>query len=132
MSKNFNYALIFAVILQFVGLVWYLSKVDSRVSILYDKFEKESEQDVVENQVKMKLDLANLIEDVKQIKKDLRQSNKKDKEIMDQHRELFNLLESGSSSSSSYSYGNYKFTKLPRLWSLYRRLHMWKCGKING
>ncbi len=106
MSKNFNYALLFAVLLQFVGLVWYLSKVDSRVSILYDKFEKESEQDVVENQVKMKLDLANLIEDVKQIKKDLRQSNKKDKEIMDQHRELFNLLESGSSSSSSYSYGN--------------------------
>ena len=106
MSKNFNYALLFAMLLQFVGLVWYLSKVDSRVSILYDKFEKESEQDVVENQVKMKLDLANLIEDVKQIKKDLRQSNKKDKEIMDQHRELFNLLESGSSSSSSYSYGN--------------------------
>jgi flagellar biosynthesis/type III secretory pathway chaperone len=106
MSKNFNYALIFAVILQFIGLVWYLSKVDSRVSILYDKFEKESEQDVVENQVKMRLDLANLIEDVKQIKKDLRQSNKKDKEIMDQHRELFNLLESGSSSDSSYSYGD--------------------------
>ena len=106
MSKNFNYALIFAVILQFIGLVWYLSKVDSRVSILYDKFEKESEQDVVENQVKMRLDLANLIEDVKQIKKDLRQSNKKDKEIMDQHRELFNLLESGSSSNSSYSYGD--------------------------
>ncbi len=106
MSKNFNYALLFAVLLQFIGLVWYLSKVDSRVSILYDKFEKESEQDVVENQVKMKFDLANLIEDVKQIKKDLRQSNKKDKEIMDQHRELFNLLESGSSSSSSYSYGN--------------------------
>jgi flagellar biosynthesis/type III secretory pathway chaperone len=106
MSKNFNYALLFAVLLQFVGLVWYLSKVDSRVSILYDKFEKESEQDVVENQVKMKLDLANLIEDVKQIKKDLRQSNKKDKEIMDQHRELFNLLESGSSSNSSYSYGD--------------------------
>ena len=106
MSKNFNYALLFAVILQFIGLVWYLSKVDSRVSILYDKFEKESEQDVVENQVKMRLDLANLIEDVKQIKKDLRQSNKKDKEIMDQHRELFNLLESGSSSDSSYSYGD--------------------------
>ena len=106
MSKNFNYALLFAVLLQFIGLVWYLSKVDSRVSILYDKFVKESEQDVVENQVKMKFDLANLIEDVKQIKKDLRQSNKKDKEIMDQHRELFNLLESGSSSNSSYSYGD--------------------------
>ena len=39
---KFNYALIFAVALQFIGLVWYLSKVDSRVSILYDKFEKEN------------------------------------------------------------------------------------------
>ena len=37
-DMKFNYALIFAVALQFIGLVWYLSKVDSRVSILYDKF----------------------------------------------------------------------------------------------
>jgi hypothetical protein len=89
-DMKFNYALIFAVALQFIGLVWYLSKVDSRVSILYDKFEKENEQDVVENQVKMKLDLANLMEDVKAIKKEMRQANKKDREIMEQHEQILN------------------------------------------
>ena len=94
------------ILIQFFGIVWYISKTDTKVNILYDKFEKESETEVVENQVKMKLDLANLMQDVKQIKKDLRQGNKKDKEIMDQHKKLFELLESGSSSSSSYSYGN--------------------------
>ena len=105
-SKNVNYALIFAVALQFIGLVWYLSKVDSRVSILYDKFEKESEQDVVENQVKMKLDLANLIEEVKKIKKDLKAANKTDKKIINQHQKIFELLENNSNTPSNYNYGD--------------------------
>ena len=52
-----------AIAAQFFGIVWYVSKLDSKVNILYDKFEKEQAQDVVENQVKMKLDLANLIKD---------------------------------------------------------------------
>ena len=104
MSKNFNYALLFAVLLQFVGLVWYLSKVDSRVSILYDKFEKENEADVVENQVKMKLDLENLMEDVKQIKKDIRQANKKDREIMEQHEDIYKLLQESTEVPTGYNY----------------------------
>ena len=103
---KFNYALIFAVALQFIGLVWYLSKVDSRVSILYDKFEKENEQDVVENQVKMKLDLANLMEDVKAIKKEMRQANKKDREIMEQHEQIFELLQDSADVPTNYSYGD--------------------------
>ncbi len=105
-DMKFNYALIFAVALQFIGLVWYLSKVDSRVSILYDKFEKENEQDVVENQVKMKLDLANLMEDVKAIKKEMRQANKKDREIMEQHEQIFELLQDNSDVPNNYSYGD--------------------------
>ena len=105
-DMKFNYALIFAVALQFIGLVWYLSNVDSRVSILYDKFEKENEQDVVENQVKMKLDLANLMEDVKAIKKEMRQANKKDREIMEQHEQIFELLQDSSDVPTNYSYGD--------------------------
>ena len=105
-GNKFNYALVFAVILQFIGLVWYLSKVDSKVNILYGKFEKDSETSVVENQVKMKLDLANLIKEVKQIKKQLREENNKNKEIMQQHEDLFKLLENSSNSSNnSYNYG---------------------------
>ena len=105
--------LIFAMVLQFIALVWYVSKIDSKVNILYSTFEEENQKDVIENQVKMKLDLENLMQDVKQIKKDLRQGNKKDKEIMDQHKQLFNLLNSSTdmmqqseTKGGSYSYGD--------------------------
>ena len=105
-GMKISFAIVAFVLVQGVAVIWYISKLDSKVNILYDKFEKEHASDVVENQVKMKLDLANLIQDVKQIKKDLRQSNKKDKEIMDQHKQLFELLDSGNSSNSNYSYGD--------------------------
>ena len=106
MNKNLNYALIFGVVLQFVALIWYTSKVDSRVNILYDKFEKENEASVVENQVKMKVDLENLMEDMKAIKKEIRQANKKDREIMEQHEDIYRLLQESGNSSGSYSYGD--------------------------
>ena len=61
-------ALIFAVILQAVGLVWYVSKIDSKVEILYTTFEEENQKEVIENQVKMKLDLENIIQDVKELR----------------------------------------------------------------
>tara|TARA_R100001086_G_scaffold249776_1_gene190864 strand:+ start:1583 stop:1900 length:318 start_codon:yes stop_codon:yes gene_type:complete len=97
-------ATLLAVSVQFFAVVWYISKLDSKVNILYDKFEKENEADVVENQVKMKLDLANLIEEVKKIKKDLKSSNKTDKKIMKQHDQIFKLLENNSNTPSNYSY----------------------------
>ena len=103
---KFNYALAFAVLLQAVGLIWYVSKMESKINILYDKFEKENEASVVENQVKMKLDLANLMQDVKAIKKELKKSKNKDKEIMEQHDQIFNLLRSGNNVPSDYNYGD--------------------------
>ena len=103
-DMKLNYALLFAVLLQAVGLIWYVSKMDSKINILYDKFEKENEADVVENQVKMKLDLGNLMEDVKQIKKDIRQANKKDREIMEQHEDIYRLLQESTEVPSGYSY----------------------------
>ena len=92
-----------AVATQFFGIVWYISKLDSKVNILYDKFEKESDMEVVENQVKMKVDLSNLLEDMKQLKKQLREENKKNKEIMKQHDDLFDMIEN-SNSNSNYNY----------------------------
>ena len=79
---------------------------DSKINILYDKFEKENEADVVENQVKMKLDLANLMEDMKAIKKELKKSRNKDKEIMEQHSQIFELLQNNSNVPNNYSYGD--------------------------
>tara|TARA_B100001123_G_scaffold284805_1_gene317389 strand:- start:547 stop:864 length:318 start_codon:yes stop_codon:yes gene_type:complete len=99
-------ATLIAVSVQFFAVVWYISKMDSKINILYDKFEKENEADVVENQVKMKLDLANLMEDVKAIKKELKKSRNKDKEIMEQHDQIFELLQNNSNVPSNYSYGD--------------------------
>ena len=101
-----SFAVVAFVLVQGIGVIWYVSKLDSRVDQMYKSFEEENKKDVIENQVKMKIDLENLMTDVKQIKKDLRQGNKKDKEIMDQHKKLFELIDSGSSSDSPYSYEN--------------------------
>ena len=92
-DMKFNYALLFAVLLQAIGLIWYVSKMDSKINILYDKFEKENQVSVIENQVKMKLDLEYVMTELKKIKKDLKESNKTDKKIMKQHDKIFQLLD---------------------------------------
>jgi len=108
-----SFAVVAFVLIQGVAVIWYVSKLDSRVDQMYKSFEEENKKDVIENQVKMKIDLENLMVDVKQIKKDLRQGNKKDKEIMDQHRQLFDMLNTSTdmmqqnqTKGGSYSYGD--------------------------
>ena len=105
--------LIFAMVLQFVALVWYVSKIDSKVNILYSTFEEENQKEVIENQVKMKLDLENIIADVgdlRQVIKKLKNKNletqKVNKKIIKQHDRLFDLIEGNTSSNRSYSYGD--------------------------
>ena len=105
--------LIFAMILQFIALVWYVSKIDSKVNILYSTFEEDNQRDVIENQVKMKLDLENIIADVKELRQVVKKLKNKDadiqktnKKIIKQHDRLFDLIEGNSSSNSSYSYGD--------------------------
>ena len=103
-GMKFNAALIFAVLLQAIGLVWYVSKIDSKVNILYEKYAEESKTEVVENQVRMKLDIENLLKDVNDIKTELKQANKKDKKIMKQHDQIFKLLKKKKKVDSDYSY----------------------------
>ena len=110
-GMKFNLSIIFAIVLQFVGLVWYLSKVDSRVNLLYDNFEAENQKEVIENQVKMKLDLENIIQDVKELRQVVKKLKNKDadiqktnKKIIKQHDRLFELIEGNT--SSNYSYGD--------------------------
>ena len=105
-GMKISFAVVAFVLVQGVAVIWYISKMDSKINILYDKFEKENEADVVENQVKMKLDLANLMEDVKAIKKEMRQANKKDREIMEQHEQIFELLQDSADVPTNYSYGD--------------------------
>ena len=105
-------ALIFAVVLQAIGLVWYVSKIDSKVEILYTTFEEDNQRDVIENQVKMKLDLENIIAEVKELRQVIKRLKNKDadiqktnKKIIKQHDRLFELIE-GNNSNRSYSYEN--------------------------
>jgi hypothetical protein len=107
-----SFAVVAFVLVQGIGVIWYISKLDSKVDQMYKNFEEENRKDVIENQVKMKLDLENLIIDVKELTKDLKKMQSKDKEIVKtnreiqkEHRKLFDLIESGTS-NSTYSYGD--------------------------
>ena len=107
-----SFAVVAFVLVQGIGVIWYISKLDSKVDQMYKNFQEENRKDVIENQVKMKLDLENLIIDVKELTKDLKKMQSKDKEIVKtnreiqkEHRKLFDLIESGTS-NSTYSYGD--------------------------
>ena len=107
-----SFAVVAFVLIHGVAVIWYVSKLDSRVDQMYKSFEEQNRKDVIENQVKMKIDLENLMQDMKQIKKDLRQGNKKDKEIMDQHKQLFDMLNTSTDmmqqnqTKGGYTYGD--------------------------
>ena len=112
-----SFAVVAFVLVQGIGVIWYISKLDSRVDQMYASFEEENKKEVIENQVKMKIDLQNLIADVKQLNKDMMKMQSKDKEIVKQnrsiekqHKDLFKFLEqqnnSNSNSNSTYSYGD--------------------------
>ena len=101
-----NYALIFAVILQAIGLIWYVSKLDSKVEAVYKFYQEESQKSVVVTQAKMKFDLELLKKDLVVIKADLKKNQDKSKEIVKQHGQIFDLLKNKKTVPSGYNYGN--------------------------
>ena len=115
-----SFAVVAFVLVQGIGVIWYVSKLDSRVDQMYKSFEEENKKEVIENQVKMKIDLENLIADVNELQKETRQMNKKDKEIVKQnrsiekqHKDLFQMLQGSNdmiqqnqTKGGSYSYGD--------------------------
>ena len=101
-----NYALIFAVILQAIGLIWYVSKLDSKVEAVYKFYQEESQKSVVVTQAKMKFDLELLKKDLAIIKADLKKNQDKSKEIVQQHGKIFDLLKNKKTIPSGYNYGN--------------------------
>jgi len=112
-GMKISFAIVAFVLVQGVAVIWYVSKLDSKVDQMYKNFQEENRKDVIENQVKMKLDLANLIVDVKEMQKDLRKLKNKDadiqktnKKIIKQHDRLFELIEGNTNSNSNYSYGD--------------------------
>ena len=115
-----SFAVVAFVLVQGIGVIWYVSKLDSRVDQMYKSFEEENKKSVIENQVKMKLDLQNLIKDVNQLGKDMKRMQSKDKEIVKQnrsiekqHKDLFKFLKQQqqgmnqqNEQKGGYSYGD--------------------------
>ena len=108
-----NAAVIFAMALQACALVWFLSQQNSKIDTLYTEFEQQNKKEVIENQVKMKLDLENIIADVGDLRQVVKKLKNKDvdiqktnKKIIKQHDKLFDLIEGNSSTNSPYSYGD--------------------------
>ena len=99
-----NYALIFTVLLQAIGLIWYVSKLDSKVETVYEFYQEESQKSVVETQVKMEFDLALLMKELESIKEDIKEGKDKSKEIMAQHGQIFKLLQGKVEVPSGYNY----------------------------
>ena len=111
-----SFAVVAFVLVQGIGVIWYISKLDSKVDQMYKSIEEANRKDVIENQVKMKLDLENIIADVKELRQVIKKLKNKDvdiqktnKKIIRQHDRLFELIEgsnTNSNSNSSYSYGD--------------------------
>ena len=55
-------ALIMAIAVQAGGMLWYVSKIDSKVEIMYSKYEKSNQEEVIENQIMMRLTLADVVD----------------------------------------------------------------------
>ena len=112
-GTKFNLSIIFAIVLQGVALTWFLANQNSKIDTLYSEFEQQNKKEVIENQVKMKLDLENIIADVGELKKVIKKLRNKDadiqkvnKKIIKQHDRLFDLIEGNTSTNRSYSYGD--------------------------
>ena len=108
-----SFAIVAFVLVQGVAVIWYVSKLDSKINILYSAFEEENQKEVIENQVKMKLDLENIIADVGELRQVIKKLKNKDvdiqkvnKKIIKQHDRLFDLIEGTTSTNRSYSYGD--------------------------
>ena len=54
-------ALILAIAVQAGGMLWYVSKIDSKVEIMYSKYQESNQQEVIKNQIMMQIDLANVV-----------------------------------------------------------------------
>ena len=112
-GMKFNLSIIFAIVLQGVALTWFLANQNSKIDTLYKEFEQQNKKEVIENQVKMKLDLENIITDVGELRKVIKKLKNKDadiqkvnKKIIKQHDRLFDLIEGNTSTNRSYSYGD--------------------------
>ena len=104
-------AIILAVATQAIGLVWYVSKIDSKVETMYIEFQENNKTEVIENQVRMRLDMASVMTDLTDLKKEVKKMQNKDQTIIKQnnkierqHKQLFDLIDKNKDQKQQSSY----------------------------
>ena len=110
-GHKISFAVIAFVIIQGVAVIWYVSKLDSKVEQMYSEFTQNNKTEVIENQVRMKLDMVNVITDLGELKKELKKMQNKDQTIIKQnnkierqHKQLFDLIDNNKDQEQKYSY----------------------------
>jgi len=107
-----SFAVVAFVIIQGVAVIWYVSKLDSKVEQMYTEFTENNKTEVIENQVRMKLDMASVMTDLGELKIQLKKMQNKDQTIIKQnnkierqHKQLFDLIDTGKGQEQKqYSY----------------------------
>ena len=99
-NLKINASVILAVILQACALVWFLSNQNSKIESMWGDVQDLTDKMAIEENVKMKLDIA-------QLKKDISKMQKKDKTIERQHKEIFTLLQTGNQNQQNQKGYNY-------------------------
>jgi len=110
-GHKISFAVVAFVIIQGVAVIWYVSKLDSKVEQMYSEFTENNKTEVIENQVRMKLDMASVITDLGELKKELKKMQNKDQTIIKQnnkierqHKQLFDLIDTNKDQEQKYSY----------------------------
>ena len=92
-------AIILAVAIQAIGLVWYVSKIDSKVEILYSQYQESSQEAVIENQVRMRIDLQNVVEGlvvtstrIEQLTQMVEKVRKSNNQLVNQNNKIKNTI----------------------------------------
>jgi len=106
-----SFAVVAFVIIQGVAVIWYVSKLDSKVEQMYTEFTENNKTEVIENQVRMKLDMASVMTNLAELKKELNKMQNKDQTIIKQnnkierqHKQLFDLIDTNKDQEQKYSY----------------------------
>ena len=88
-----SFAVVAFVLIQGVAVIWYISKLDSKVQQLYTQFQEENKKEVIENQIKMKLGLEDVILSVDEVKNELKKIKKQMEKMTKKTNQLTNQIE---------------------------------------
>ena len=92
-------AIILAVAIQAIGLVWYVSKIDSKVEVMYTEYQESNQEAVIENQVRMRIDLQNVVDgmattttQIEQLTQMVEKVRKSNNQLVNQNNKIKNTI----------------------------------------